>query len=159
MSKLKPAILAAALALGTNGGSGAAQAEPIFAGQKVGMYPGYISENLAETRAFFVDKLGFAPIFESEWFVLLKLEGNQIGLMKPEQTGQAPIFRKAYGGSGAWITFDVPDVDLVYRRAKAAGIEILVDIRDEPWGERHFSAVAPGGLALDFVTYKGPLAE
>ena len=155
MSKLKSAALAAALSLGAS----SAAAEPLFAGQTLGMYPGYIAENLAETRAFFVDKLGFAPVFESDWFVLLKLDGNQIGLMKPEQQGQAPIFRRAYPGHGAWITFDVPDVDLVHARAKAAGIEILVELRDEPWGERHFSAMAPNGLALDFVTYQGPLAE
>ena len=151
----KPLALAAALVAT----GGIAKADPLFAGQKTSMYPGYITENLPETRDFFVEKLGFTPVFESEWFALLKLENNQIGLMKPEQAGQAPVFRKAYSGNGAWITFDMPDVDLVYERARAAGLDIIVDIRDEPWGERHFSVVAPGGLALDFVTYKGPPAE
>ena|SRR5688572_21346929 len=155
MKSLRPIALAAALVAS----GGAAASEPLFAGQKLGMYPGYITDNLAETRAFFIDKLGFTPLFESEWFALLKLDGHQIGLMKPEQAGQAAIFRQAYAGRGAWITFDVPDVDLVYRRAKEAGLDIVVDIRDEAWGERHFSVVAPGGLALDFVTYKGPLAQ
>ena len=155
MKRLTPIAFAAALM--ATGGTNAA--EPVFTGQMPHMYPGYITENLAETRDFFVQKLGFTPIFESEWFALLKLEGNQIGLMKPEQAGQAAIFRKAYSGNGAWITFDMPDVDAAYARAKAAGLDIIVDLRDEPWGERHFSVVAPGGLALDFVTYKGPLAQ
>jgi catechol 2,3-dioxygenase-like lactoylglutathione lyase family enzyme len=155
MKRLKPIAFAAALM--ATGGTTAA--EPVFTGQMPHMYPGYITENLAETRDFFVQKLGFTQIFESEWFALLKLEGNQIGLMKPEQAGQAAIFRKAYSGNGAWITFDMPDVDAAYARAKAAELDIIVDLRDEPWGERHFSVVAPGGLALDFVTYKGPLAQ
>ena len=155
MKHWKPVALAAAL-IATGG---AAKAEPLLAGQKLNMYPGYITENLAETRDFFIDKLGFTPIFESEWFALLALDGNQIGLMKPEQAGQAPVFRKPYGGNGAWLTFDVPQVDVVSERARAAGLTIIVDIRDEPWGERHFSVVAPGGLALDFVTYKGPVAQ
>ena len=159
MSKLKFAALAAALTLG----AGAAEAEPIFAGQEVGqavgMYAGYVTEDLAATRAFFEGKLGFEPLFESEWFVLLALQGNQIGLLKPEQDGQAPLFRRAYPGHGAWITFSVPDVDEVHRRAQAAGIPIAVPLRDEPWGERHFSVIAPNGLALDFVTYQGPLAQ
>ena len=155
MKSLRPIALAAAL-MATGGN--VAKAEPVFAGQTPNLYPGYITENLPEMRDFFTQKLGFAVIFESDWFVLLKLEGSQIGLMKPEQTAQAPIFRKAYPGNGAWITFDMPDVDLAYQKAKAAGLDIIVDIRDEPWGERHFSVVAPGGLALDFVTYKGPLA-
>ena len=155
MSKLKSAALAAAFTLG----AGAVHAEPIFAGQQVGMYAGYVTEDLPATRAFFEDKLGFEALFESEWFVLLALQGNQIGLLKPEQDGQAPLFRRAYPGHGAWITFSVPDVDAVHRRAQAAGIPIAVPLRDEPWGERHFSVITPNGLALDFVTYQGPLAQ
>ena len=156
MKRLRPIVLAAAL-MATDGTAKAA--EPVFTGQVPNMYPGYITENLQETRNFFVEKLGFTPVFESEWFSLLKLEGTQIGLMKPEQAGQAAIFRKAYSGNGAWITFDMPDVDKAYQKAKAAGLEIIVDIRDEPWGERHFSIVAPGGLAIDFVTFKGVPAQ
>ncbi|HWA48561.1 MAG TPA: VOC family protein [Dongiaceae bacterium] len=137
--------------------------EPLFAGRNAGLYAGYVTENLAETRDFFVDKLGFAIAFESDWFVLLKLQdsqqGGQIGLLAPAQQGQSALFRKPYPGHGAWITFDVPDVDAVHARAVQAGIPIAVPLRDEPWGERHFSVVAPNGLALDFVTYQGPLAE
>ena len=155
MNPVKSASLAAALALG----AGAAAAEPILSGQPVGMYAGYVTEDLAATRAFFEGKLGFKAVFESEWFVLLALEGNQIGLLKPEQQGQAPLFRRPYPGHGAWITVSVPDVDEVHRRAQAAGIPIALPLRDEPWGERHFSVVAPNGLALDFVTYQGPLAQ
>jgi catechol 2,3-dioxygenase-like lactoylglutathione lyase family enzyme len=132
--------------------------EPIFDGQEVGLYAGYVTGNLAETRDFFVNTLGFEVRFESAWFVLLGLGAQQIGLLLPDQAAQAPMFRTIYPGAGAWITFDVPDVDRVYRRATAAGLAIAVPLRDEPWGERHFSIIAPNGLALDVVTYKGPLA-
>jgi catechol 2,3-dioxygenase-like lactoylglutathione lyase family enzyme len=158
MTKLKPAILAAALAL-----SAAPAHANTLEGQKVGMYAGYVTENLAETRDFFVDQLGFTIAFESDWFVLLKLQGSQqggqIGLLAPAQEGQSALFRKAYPGHGAWITFDVADVDAVHARAVAAGIPIAVPLRNEPWGERHFSVIAPNGLALDFVTYQGALAQ
>ena len=132
--------------------------EPILAGQQAGFYAGYVAENLAETRDFFTGKLGFEVRFESAWFVLLGLGSHQIGLLKPEQEGQSLLFRRAYPGHGAWITFDVPEIDALYRRAKEAGIPIAIELRNEPWGERHFSVVAPNGLALDFVTYQGPLA-
>ena len=132
---------------------------PIFSGQSVEPYCGYVTPNLAETRDFFTGKLGFEVRFESDWFVLLGLGAHQIGLLKPEQEAQSPLFRRAYLGYGAWITFSVPDVDALHRRAQEAGIPIAVALRDEPWGERHFSVVAPNGLALDFVTYQGPLAQ
>ena len=133
--------------------------EALFAGRKAGMYAGYVTENLAETKDFFVAKLGFAVAFESDWFALLKLQDAQIGLLAPAQEGQSNLFRKPYPGHGAWITFDVTDVDAIHTRAVAAGIPIAVPLRDEAWGERHFSVVAPNGLALDFVTYQGALAE
>ena len=134
------------------------QTEPIFAGQAVEPYVGYVTPNLDETRDFFTGKLGFEVRFESDWFVLLGLGSHPLGLLRPEQEAQSPLFRRAYLGYGAWITFAVPDVDAFHRRARDAGIPIAVELRDEPWGERHFSVVAPNGLALDFVTYQGPLA-
>ena len=135
------------------------RAEALFAGRKAGLYAGYVTENLAETKDFFVAKLGFAVAFESDWFALLKLQDAQIGLLAPAQEGQSALFRKPYPGHGAWITFDVTDVAAIHTRAVAAGIPIAVPLRDEAWGERHFSVVAPNGLALDFVTYQGALAE
>ena len=137
----------------------AAEGAPLLTGQSVEPYFGYVTPNLAEARDFFTGKLGFEIRFESAWFVLLGLGAHQIGLLKPEQEGQSPLFRRAYPGHGAWITFSVPDVDALHRRAEAAGLPIAVPLRDEPWGERHFSVVAPNGLALDFVTYHGALAE
>jgi len=133
--------------------------EPIFAGQAVELYVGYVTPNLDETLDFFTGKLGFEVRFESAWFVLLGSGPHQIGLLKPEQDGQSALFRRAYPGHGAWITFAVPDVDALHRRARDAGIPIAVELRDEPWGERHFSVIAPNGLALDFVTYQGALAQ
>src|ERR1700752_4428538 len=128
MNPVKSAALAAALALG----SGTGAAEAILSGQPVGLAAGYVTEHLPAPRAFCEGKLGFKPVFESDWFVLLALEGSQIGLLKPEQQSQAPLFRRAYPGHGAWITLSVPDVDEVHRRAQAAGIPIAVPLRDEP---------------------------
>src|SRR6185436_14173225 len=121
----------------------AAEGAPLLDGQSAEPYFGYVTPNLIETRDFFTGKLGFEIRFESEWFVLLGLGAYQIGLLKPEQEGQSLLFRRAYPGHGAWITFDVPEVDALYRRAKDAGIPIAIEPRNKPWGERHFSLVAP----------------
>ena len=140
MKHLKPIAFAAAL-MATGGTVKAA--EPVFTGQSPHMYPGYITENLTETRDFFVQKLGFTQLFESEWFALLKLEGNQIGLMKPEQAGQAAIFRTAYSGNGAWITFDMQGKSIdaaaklpeaVARMAKTGKHCLLVQEGEKPVG-------------------------
>ena len=33
------------------------------------------------------------------------------------------------------------------------GIEVKIDIRDEPWGDRHFAIEDPNGVGVDIVTY------
>lgn len=47
----------------------------------------------------------------------------------------------------------VPDVDAVYDRARAAGAEIVMEIRDEDYGGRHFSCRDPEGQLWNFGSY------
>jgi uncharacterized glyoxalase superfamily protein PhnB len=47
----------------------------------------------------------------------------------------------------------VPDVDAHYARAKAAGAEIVMDIRDEDYGGRGYSARDPQGQLWNFGSY------
>lgn len=47
----------------------------------------------------------------------------------------------------------VEDVDAHYARAKAAGAEIVIDIRDEDYGGRGYSARDPEGHLWNFGSY------
>jgi uncharacterized glyoxalase superfamily protein PhnB len=47
----------------------------------------------------------------------------------------------------------VSDADLVYRQAKAAGAEILLDIKDEDYGGRGFTCRDLEGHIWNFGTY------
>jgi len=55
-----------------------------------------------------------------------------------------------------YLTIEVDDVDRVYSDLKSKGIEIKVDLRDEPWGDRHFAIEDPNGIAIDIVKYSPP---
>lgn len=61
----------------------------------------------------------------------------------PRQTGIAT------GG----IYAIVPDVDVHYARAKAAGAEILMEPRDQDYGGRDYTARDPEGYVWSFGTY------
>jgi len=39
---------------------------------------------------------------------------------------------------------------------KSKGITIEFEIRNEPWGDRHFAIVDPNGIGIDIVTYTKP---
>ena len=44
----------------------------------------------------------------------------------------------------------------IYQLIKASGTPIAVELRDEPWGDRHFAIVDPNGIGVDIVTYTPP---
>lgn len=117
---------------------------------------GIITPKLTETRAFYVEKLGFDVVFENDFFILLAGYGDQISFLQPDHASQEPLFRPAFGGRGVYLTIDVEDVDAEYARLKSRGVAIEVDLRDEPWGDRHFAVVDPNGVGIDFVRYTAP---
>jgi uncharacterized glyoxalase superfamily protein PhnB len=52
-----------------------------------------------------------------------------------------------------YLTIEVDDVDKVYYELKNKGVVIEIDIRDEPWGDRHFAIQDPNGIGIDIVKY------
>ncbi len=54
------------------------------------------------------------------------------------------------------VIFYVRDVDTLYRRAVAAGLETTTLPADAPWGERYFQLLDPDGHELSFAS---PLAN
>ena len=53
---------------------------------------------------------------------------------------------------GVLVSLEVEDVDAVYERFTAAGLPIHLSLRDEPFGQRHFISVDPGGLLVDVIS-------
>jgi uncharacterized glyoxalase superfamily protein PhnB len=51
------------------------------------------------------------------------------------------------------------DVDAVYRRAKAAGAEIIAEPYDTEYGSHDFAARDPEGNRWSFGTYRGEPRE
>ncbi|HEY9888583.1 MAG TPA: VOC family protein [Candidatus Obscuribacterales bacterium] len=123
---------------------------------------GLITENLEASKAFYCRLFGCEVIYDSDWFVLLRLGQSELGFMLPNLEAQAPIFRPAFAGKGAWITIDVEDAQAEYQRLAALGAPIEVELRDEPWGDRHFVVVDPNGIGVDIVQHQlspAPAAE
>ena len=116
-------------------------------------WSGVVTEQVQASRDFYVRLFGCQVLYEGEggWFVLLGLGESELGFMKPELDFQAPIYRRAFQGQGMWITVDVDDVDAEYARIRGLGVPIEVELRDEPWGDRHFAVVDPNGIGVDVV--------
>jgi uncharacterized glyoxalase superfamily protein PhnB len=48
---------------------------------------------------------------------------------------------------------NVTDVDKVYNDLKKKGIDLKIDLRNEPWVDRHFAIQDPNGIGIDIVKY------
>ncbi|MBW4478537.1 MAG: VOC family protein [Tolypothrix brevis GSE-NOS-MK-07-07A] len=119
-------------------------------------YNGIVTGKLLESKEFYTKNLGFSVKFENEWFVLLERDGRELAFMQPNLEFQNPIFRGEYGGKGLWLTVEVADVEAEYKRIQNLGVPIVVELRQEDWGETHFSIADPNGIGVDFVKYKVP---
>lgn len=123
--------------------------------EKMKLNAGIITDKIAETKDFYVNVLGFGVTFENQFYLLLHTPQHEaeISFLLPEHPSQQLLFQKPYQGQGMYLTIEVDDVDKVYTELKKKGIEIKIDLRDEPWGDRHFAIEDPNGIGIDIVKY------
>ena len=116
---------------------------------------GIVTEKLKETKKFYLEVLGFGVTFENEFYLLLHTPNQdaEISFLLPNHPSQQLLFQKPFAGQGMYLTIEVDDVDNVYNDLKNKGVEIKIDIRDEPWGDRHFAIQDPNGIGIDIVKY------
>lgn len=125
---------------------------------KMKVNAGVITNKLVESKAFYTENLGFKITFENDFYVLLETPDGQpaISFLQPDHPSQQPLFHPAYPGHGMYLTIEVEDVDALYKKVKEKGVEIEIDIRDEPWGDRHFAIQDPNGIGIDVVKFTAP---
>jgi len=119
---------------------------------------GIITDKFTETKKFYTEILDFGVAFENEFYLLLHTPNHeaQLSFLLPNHPTQQSIFHKPFKGEGMYLTIEVEDVDGLYKKVKEKGGSIALDIRDEPWGDRHFAIVDPNGVGIDLVKYTAP---
>ena len=81
---------------------------------------------------------------------------TELSFLLPHHQSQQPFFQKPYNGQGMYLTIEVDEVDNIYKDLKNKGVDIKVELRDEPWGDRHFAIEDPNGIGIDIVKYSTP---
>lgn len=115
-------------------------------------FPVFIVGNPGEAKTFYLNHFGFDVAFENEWYLHLVSEsGIQIGFMLPNQPTQPEIFHKSCDGNGVIFSLEVEDVDSAYSEAQGKKLNVVIELRSEDWGQRHFCVKDPNGLYLDIV--------
>jgi catechol 2,3-dioxygenase-like lactoylglutathione lyase family enzyme len=123
-------------------------------------FPVFIVADLDAAQRFYTANLGFTPLFANDWYLHLATEsGVQVGFMLPDQPTQPPMFHNAHNGSGVIFSLEVENADDAYDQATRAGLDIVLSLRSEEWGQRHFCLRDPNGLFIDIAQAIAPNAE
>ena len=117
------------------------------------LYPLLTTPDVAASASFFTEHLDFEVAFEADWYVSLRsADGRwELALIEPGHDSVPDPWRDAIA-SGVIVTVEVEDVDAVHARLRAAGLPMLVGLRSEPTGQRHFITADPTGILVDVVT-------
>jgi catechol 2,3-dioxygenase-like lactoylglutathione lyase family enzyme len=122
------------------------------------MYTVFVSTNIEGTKKFYMQWFGYSIVFESTWFLLLKLPGASQAMLAfiEEDHPSSPPSPKAFSGNGAFLTIDVSDATKVYHAFKNAGADFAYHLKDELWGQKRFAIYDPNGLWIDIVQQTTP---
>ncbi|MGY2485985.1 VOC family protein [Cupriavidus sp. CP313] len=124
-------------------------------------YPVIMTGEVAGTAAFYQRHFGFVALFTSDWYVHLQLVDdasvNLAVLDGSHETIPAPA--RGQCARGLLLNFEVEDPDAVHDRLQAAGLPILLPLRDEAFGQRHFITADPNGVLIDIIKPIPPSGE
>lgn len=125
-------------------------------------YPVLGSRDVTASRDFYTRYFGFEVVFDTDWYVSLRRKDApqyELALLDPEHP-TVPEGYRAPLGSGLLLNFEVDDVDAEYTRlSKEGGLRVVLPLRDEDFGQRHFIVAAPDGVLIDVITVIPPSAE
>ena len=123
-------------------------------------FPVFTVKDLDEAKFFYTENFGFDVVFSGDWYIhLVSKSGIQVGFLLPDQPSQSPIFQKPYLGDGVIFSLEVEDADTAYAAAKLKSLNIVLELRSEDWGQRHFCIQDPNGIYLDIVQSFEPTEE
>jgi len=123
-------------------------------------FPVFIVKDLDAAKSFYTENLSFDVVFSGDWYIhLVSKSGVQVGFLLPDQPTQPLIFRKPYFGEGVIFSLEVEDADAAFAIAKSKSLKVVLELRSEDWGQRHFSIQDPNGVYLDIVQSFEPTEE
>lgn len=117
-----------------------------------GIYQVLATADLAASRAFYERYFGMQAVFTADWYVQLAHPGLmslQLGLIAAGHPSMPTSEQRP--NASAIVTMQVDDVDAIYSELREANVQLLGEPKDEPWGQRHFIAIDPGGFFVDVV--------
>lgn len=124
-------------------------------------YPVIMTADVAGTVRFWQQHFRMAPLFSADWYVHLQsTEDAAVNLaILAHDHETIPPEGRGRTASGLLLNFEVEDAAAEFALALAEGLPILLPLRDEAFGQRHFITEDPNGVLIDVITPIPPSAE
>ena len=128
-------------------------------------YPVIAANDVAAVRDFYVDHFSFTVVFDAGWYVSLRRDADAADLPAYELAildAAHPTLPEGHHQpvAGLLLNFEVDDVDAEHERlVTRAGLEPVLSLRSEDFGQRHFVVSDPAGVLVDVITEIPPSAE
>jgi catechol 2,3-dioxygenase-like lactoylglutathione lyase family enzyme len=122
---------------------------PLLASCRVGIKrikPNVLSERFEESRTFYNDVIGLDGGDGLDWILFFGTDQREVQLSVMNLDIKAHVHPD--------ISIEVDDVDDVYERARAAGVEIVYPLTDEEWGLRRFFVRDPNGAVINVTQHE-----
>ena len=115
------------------------------------------TSKVRESKEFYSNYFNFEVKVEMEGFVVLQHSQNsayELIFCIPNSPFVDPIFHPEFQGQGVLFQMEVADVEEVYYDLVKKGIEIRLDLVNEPVNGKHFAVLDPNGIAVDIVEFE-----
>ncbi|WP_417768112.1 VOC family protein [Stappia sp.] len=124
-------------------------------------YPVLMTDDVEGTARFYETHFRFHRAFSADWYVHLQSsEDPSVNLAILDGRHETiPEAARGQSVAGLLLNFEVEDVDAEYDRVTAAGLPVLLAIRDEAFGQRHFITRDPNGVLIDVIKPIPPSAD
>lgn len=106
--------------------------------------------DVASSKRFYAELLGFEVAFDIGWFASLRhASGATLDLWKRDHDSVPAALRRPTGG--VVLAFVVADAVAEAARLTAAGVALAKPLVDNPWGQRNFMVEDPDGTIIDVL--------
>ncbi|WP_338977455.1 glyoxalase [Fusobacterium polymorphum] len=120
-------------------------------------YPVLMLDKIREQADFFINFFNFEESFVCDWYISLKNDnGFELALIDSQHETIPNNYR--YMTKGIILNFEVGDVDKIYNSIKDK-VNIVYDIKDEDFGQRHFIVEGPNEILIDVIQPIPPSEE
>lgn len=117
---------------------------------KKSFYPVIMTKDLNKEADFFKEIFDFEETFVSDWYISLISESFELAIIDMNHETIPKDFRKH--SQGIILNIEVDNVDEIYSKIMGKeNISVLLKIKDEDFGQRHFIIESPGKYLVDII--------